>query len=100
MDLQRLTNGCDRAGRRATVIDDEYLLMAVLNSAPVIDGMRTDQLDGSVDVELPERLQGVGADVERLHLRRTRDALQAVSRGEEDDDESLNTITDNAALPP
>src|SRR5690625_7695591 len=98
MDLQRLTNGCDRAGRRATVIDDEDLLMAVLNSAPVIDGMRTDQLDGSVDVELPERLQGVGADVERLHLRRTRDALQAVIRGEDDAVEGLAKLVERVAL--
>lgn len=82
------------------MIDDEDLLMAVLNSAPVIDGMRTDQLDGSVDVELPERLQGVGADVERLHLRRTRDALQAVIRGEDDAVEGLATIVDRVALLP
>ncbi|HLS74121.1 MAG TPA: hypothetical protein VK046_10145, partial [Actinomycetaceae bacterium] len=74
------------------MIEDEDLLMAVLNSAPVIDGTLTDQLDRSEGVELPERLQEVGTDVERLHLRRTRDALQAVIRGEDDAIEDLATI--------
>lgn len=82
------------------MIEDEELLMAVLNSAPVIDGMLTDQLDGSVGVELPERLQRVGTEVERLHLRRTRDALQAVIRGEDDAIEDLATIVDRVALLP
>ena len=82
------------------MIEDEDLLMAVLNSAPVIDGTLTDQLDGSEGVELPERLQEVGTDVERLHLRRTRDALQAVIRGEDDAIEDLATIVDRVALLP
>src|SRR5699024_5724668 len=100
MDLQHATSGCDRAGRRVTVIEDEDLLMAVLNSAPVIDGTLTDQLDRSEGVELPERLQEVGTDVERLHLRRTRDVLQAVIRGEDDAIEDLATILDRVALLP
>lgn len=82
------------------MIEDEDLLMAVLNSAPVIDGTLTDQLDRSEGVELPERLQEVGTDVERLHLRRTRDALQAVIRGEDDAIEDLATILDRVALLP
>lgn len=82
------------------MIDDEDLLMAVLNSAPVIDGTLTDQLDGSEGVELPERLQEVGTDVERLQLRRTRDALQAVIRGEDDAIEDFATILDRVALLP
>lgn len=82
------------------MIEDEDLLMAVLNSAPVIDGMLVDQLERSTDVGLLEGLQGVGTDVERLHLRRTRDALQAVIRGEDDAIEDLTSIVDGVALLP
>lgn len=82
------------------MIEDEELLMAVLNSAPVIDGVPTDQLDGSTGRELVQRFEGTGTDVERRHLRRTRDALQGVIRGEAGAVERLASTIDRAALLP
>jgi predicted RNA-binding Zn ribbon-like protein len=63
------------------MIRDEDLLLAVLNSAPVVDGLITEQLDGAAGRELAERFGGTGSAEELAHLRRTRDAVQDIVRG-------------------
>lgn len=59
---------------------DEELLLAVLNSAPVVDGRPTDDLDDASGPELARRWGGTGTVHELERLRRARDALQAVVR--------------------
>ncbi|WP_328821834.1 CGNR zinc finger domain-containing protein [Nesterenkonia haasae] len=82
------------------VIKDEDLLMAVLNSAPVVDGKPTDQLDDSTGSELLSWFGGTGTEAERLHLRRTRGALQSMVREEDDAVEHLDLVVSKAALLP
>ena len=59
---------------------DEQLLLAVLNSAPVLDGVRHDQLEGADGAVFARERGGTGSAAERTALRRTRDALHAVIR--------------------
>lgn len=83
------------------MIEDEDLLMALLNSAPVIDGVPTDELHGSAGSELVRRFGGAaGTEAERLHLRRTRDALQSMIRQDNGAAERLATAVGEAALLP
>jgi predicted RNA-binding Zn ribbon-like protein len=63
------------------MLTDEGLLLAVLNSAPVVDGQPTDDLEGDPGRELALSWGGVGSVDEAARLRRTRAALQAVIRG-------------------
>lgn len=60
--------------------DDEELLLALLNSAPIIDGRPTDALDGPPGRDLARRWGGTGTDDESAQLRRARGALQAAVR--------------------
>lgn len=60
---------------------DEELLLAVLNSAPVVDGQREDRLAGASGRELARTWGGTGTAAELERLRRARDAIQAVVRG-------------------
>ncbi|MBF4625731.1 CGNR zinc finger domain-containing protein [Clavibacter sp. VKM Ac-2872] len=59
---------------------DEELLLAVLNSAPVVDGQREDRLAGASGRQLARDWGGTGTAAELERLRRTRDALHAVIR--------------------
>ncbi|GAA4430530.1 CGNR zinc finger domain-containing protein [Georgenia halophila] len=83
-----------------TVVEDEELLLAVLNSAPLVGGVPTEQLRGSTGRELVEQFGGTGTETEALHLRRTRDALQGMIREEGDAIEGLAAALDNAVLLP
>lgn len=82
------------------MIADEDLLLAVLNSAPVVEGTQVDHLDGTAGRELVERFDGSGTPAERVHLRRVRDALQAMVRGEEDALADLSELLSTMALSP
>lgn len=62
---------------------NEELLLAVLNSAPVIDGRSMDRLDGASGRELALSWGGTGTAEELALLRRARDAIQSVIRGQE-----------------
>lgn len=70
------------------MIDDEELLVALLNSAPVVDGRLVDQLVDVADAglvsrgEFAARFGGTGTAEERELLRRMREALQALIRGD------------------
>lgn len=82
------------------MIEDEDLLLAVLNSAPVVKGVRTDQLEGPEGDELVGRFGGLGTGVERSHLRGARDALHALLRAEADAAEALAPTLSEVALTP
>jgi predicted RNA-binding Zn ribbon-like protein len=69
---------------------DEELLLAVLNSAPVVDGRPLDGLDGTAGHELARRWGGTGTAEEIAQLRRARDAIQSVIR--ESDPAALNEL--------
>jgi predicted RNA-binding Zn ribbon-like protein len=60
---------------------DEELLLAVLNSAPVLDGRPTDTLVGEPGQESARSWGGTGTPAELDRLRRARDTIQAVVRG-------------------
>ena len=59
---------------------DEQLLLAVLNSAPVLDGERHDQLEGVEAETFTRAWGGTGSEVEAATLRQARGALHAVIR--------------------
>ena len=59
---------------------DEDLLLAVLNSAPVVDGSVSDELDGVAGGAFARLLGGSGSEPEVSQLRRVRSALHAVIR--------------------
>ncbi|QSB23675.1 CGNR zinc finger domain-containing protein [Curtobacterium sp. 24E2] len=61
---------------------DEALLLEVLNSAPVVDGRQTDSLEGTGAAALARAWGGTGTATEREQLRRARDAVQSVVRGD------------------
>ncbi|HEX7303848.1 CGNR zinc finger domain-containing protein [Lentzea sp.] len=79
--------------------EDEDLLLAVLNSAPVVGGTRTEQLAGAPGRALARRFDGTGSPDELEHLRGVRDALQDLVRGH-DTTSTLNALLDGAALVP
>ncbi|MGP9539179.1 CGNR zinc finger domain-containing protein [Brachybacterium sp. AOP43-C2-M15] len=82
------------------MIEDEDLLMAVLNSAPVDKGVRTDQLEDPTGSELIGRFGGLGTAAERSHLQGARDALHALLRAEADAAEALAPSLSGVALTP
>lgn len=61
---------------------DEELLLALLNTAPRVDGVRQDQLADPAGARAWLRTHG-GDPVPATELRAGRDALQAVIRGDE-----------------
>lgn len=62
--------------------DDEGDLLALLNSAPIVDGARVDGLDGADGRALARALGGVGSAGEVDALRGVREALKRVVRGD------------------
>ena len=62
------------------MVEDEDLLLALLNSAPVISGRPTDELEGAAGREFAKRFGGTGSAAELGHLRRMRDHLQETVR--------------------
>ena len=59
------------------------LLLAVLNSTPVVEGAPTDQLaDPDAGRARLAGLGGVGSEAERRHVIEAREVLQAVVRGQ------------------
>ncbi|PRY41501.1 putative RNA-binding Zn ribbon-like protein [Umezawaea tangerina] len=79
---------------------DEDLLLAVLNSAPVVDGVRTEQLVGEAGKELATRYGGTGTPGELAHLRSVREALQDLIRGRADATGELNSLLEKTVLVP
>lgn len=82
------------------MIEDEDLLLAVLNSAPIIDGEPTDHLSDRLGDELVARFDGRGTESERRHLRHARHAVQALIRGENGALDQLTATLSAVALLP
>jgi predicted RNA-binding Zn ribbon-like protein len=82
------------------MVRDEDLLLAVLNSAPVVDGVVTEQLDGAAGREMAERFGGTGSAAELAQLRRTRDAVQDIVRGDDGAVDRLAAAVGDVALVP
>lgn len=67
----------------ALTMEDETLLLALLNSTPVVDGTHLDEFaDDACAAGWSAERGGTGTDAEIRHLRRVRDGLQAVVRGD------------------
>lgn len=62
------------------MLQDEQLLLALVNSAPVIEGVPTDELQGAAGRKLARSWGGTGSADELARLRRVRRALQTVIR--------------------
>ncbi|MGV8881479.1 MAG: CGNR zinc finger domain-containing protein [Rhodoglobus sp.] len=70
----------DGAGERRKMLRDEELLLTLLNSAPVIEGVPTDGLEGATGRDLARSWGGTGSADEVARLRRVRQALQTIIR--------------------
>ena len=73
------------------MLHDEELLLALVNSAPVIDGVPTDDLEGASGRDLARSWGGTGSAAESARLRRVRHALQTLVR--DDDGAALGELT-------
>jgi len=62
------------------MLRDEELLLTLLNSAPVIEGVPTDGLEGAAGRDLARTWGGTGTADEVARLRRVRQALQTIVR--------------------
>ena len=79
---------------------NENLLLAVLNSSPVTDGQIEDRLEGASGSTFARQWGGTGSDRELAHLRRTRDALHSLVRGDASVLPELAQIVDGAVHAP
>ncbi len=79
---------------------DEDLLLALLNSAPAVDGRITEDLHGRAAGEFAVRFGGTGSDAELQHLRLMRQVLQDVIRGDEGVTERLTELLSDISLVP
>lgn len=79
------------------MVQDEELLLALLNSAPIENGQRRDRLS---DGNLLARFGGTGTRSEREQLQRMRDSLQQVVRGDERALGHIAHLIQGAALVP
>ncbi len=82
------------------VVQDEDLLLALLNSAPIVDGKKVDKLEGSTGREFALRFDGVGTRTEIAHLQRMRGALHEVIRDQADSHSALGSLIREAILTP
>ena len=82
------------------MLEDEGLLLAVLNSSPVVDGVVTEQLDEAQGQELAARFGGTGTSAELRALRRARAAVHAAVREQDDAPQQLSAALGDAVLVP
>jgi predicted RNA-binding Zn ribbon-like protein len=81
-------------------IADEDLLLGVLNSTPVIDGVATDSFaDAARARAWLTEAGGAGTDAELRHLVEARGLLQAVVRGQRPADALAPVLADAARVP-
>ena len=72
------------------MFSDEELLLTLLNSAPVVEGVPTDDLEGAAGRDLARSWGGTGSADELVRLRRVRQALQTIVR--EDDELAVREL--------
>lgn len=82
------------------MVRDEELLLAVLNSAPIDDGVRTEGLRGTTGRDLVAPFGGSGTGEELATLRRVRDLLQAQIRDGAEVHRELGAVMGEAVLKP
>ncbi|MFK0290489.1 CGNR zinc finger domain-containing protein [Streptomyces sp. NPDC090442] len=82
------------------MVEDEDLLLAVLNSAPVVDGSPTDFLSGEGAADWIRALGGRGTKEECGRLRLVRDTLHRLVRRTSSDVGNLALALDGARLRP
>ncbi len=83
-----------------TAGSDEDLLLALLNSAPAVDGRITEELHERAAGEFAVRFGGTGSDAELQHLRLMRQVLQDVIRGDEGATGRLTGLLSDISLVP
>lgn len=66
------------------MLHNEELLLSLLNSAPVIEGAPTDNLEGATGRDVARSWGGTGSANELARLRRVRQALQTIVRGDDE----------------
>ena len=82
------------------MVEDEDLLLALLNSTPVVDGRPTDELAGISGREFAAPYGGTGSQPEVAHLRRMRACLQEAVRGSADALSRLSSELGDGVLVP
>lgn len=83
------------------MLRDEELLLTLLNSAPIIEGVPTDRLEGLAGRDLARSWGGTGSADEAARLRRVRQALQTIVReGDGGAVRDLEGILDDAVRTP
>ncbi|MDM7989059.1 CGNR zinc finger domain-containing protein [Arthrobacter sp. zg-Y877] len=82
------------------MLEDEDLLLAVLNSAPVVAGRPTDELSGISGREIAALYGGTGSPSELARLRRMRECLQDAVRGSGDALSRLSSALGDGVLVP
>ena len=80
--------------------EDEDLLLAVLNSAPVTEGERQENLVGKPGERLARKFGGTGSADELVALVRVRDALQSAIRDDAGALEGLTSLTQDITMTP
>lgn len=85
---------------KTRVIEDEELLMAVLNSRPIIDGSPQEHLDGTEGRDITNGFGGTASALELTNLRHVRDALQRAIRTQDDPQIALTAMLSNTVLTP
>ncbi|RFA06931.1 hypothetical protein B7R21_17600 [Subtercola boreus] len=83
------------------MLQDEELLLALLNSAPVVEGVATDGLEGAAGRDVARSWGGTGSADELVRIRRARQALQTIVReGDRGTVAELAGILDTAVRTP
>lgn len=85
---------------RNPMVEDEELLLALLNSTPVISGRPADELAGAAGGQFSVRFGGSGSASEVEHLRRMRECLQDRVRGMDGAVERLSEALGGGVLVP
>jgi predicted RNA-binding Zn ribbon-like protein len=84
----------------AETVPDEGLLLDLLNSTPVIDGVPADNLADPVRArEWLASVGGLGTEAELQQVLKVRQVLQAVVRGEEPPDVLSSALRDVVSVP-
>lgn len=80
--------------------ENENLLLAVLNSTPVVAGAPTDELTGARGRERLRALGGSGSADELEHVRVAREAIRGILHGRSDRVSELESLLENVSMMP